>query len=201
MRIAKVTDKNLVVDLLVESFLNNPNVQTLVKNDKHKERRIKHLSCYIFDLHVHQNCIYLSSDEKGFAILTHSNAPKLPLWKIIWLQFRLVFSVIGWTRVWSVFRRDTRTKKRREKEAGGKPYIHFYALGISKASRGLQEEKESAILEFKHLAWELSEGKNIPLFAETTVRKNKIAYEWLGFKVYQQWEFPSEGFTMWLLMR
>ena|ERR1035437_2897454 len=66
---AEYNDKNLVVNILAESFDVNQSVNYVIRQDNKKFERIKKLMEYSFDMCYFYGDVFLSDDKKGCALI------------------------------------------------------------------------------------------------------------------------------------
>ena len=78
MRKAYKSDQKLVISIVTESFVNNPSVLSVIKNDDKKNKRIAELAKYSFKTAIARNGVYISSDNKGVAICYKYNYSHFP---------------------------------------------------------------------------------------------------------------------------
>jgi hypothetical protein len=66
---ALYTDKNLVINILTQSFADNKSINFIIKQDRKKALRLKHLMAYSFDTCYQFGEILLSNDRKACALI------------------------------------------------------------------------------------------------------------------------------------
>ena len=64
MKIAKNSDKNKVVEILTNSFIDNKSINYIIPNDNNRVRRIRELMAYSFDMCMLSGKVCLADDEK-----------------------------------------------------------------------------------------------------------------------------------------
>lgn len=192
MRSCTKADKDKVVKIIAESFDTNPSVNRVIKNDHKRKERIKALAGYSFKTALSRDGAYFSSDEQGVALCYQYNIKKEGL-SDYWNQFLLVFRVIGFSRVMSIMKRDAFLKSQRPKNGN---YLYFWFLGITDKGKG-----GIAIRELKEAVFSESKKKQLPIYLETSVPKNKRVYERYEFITYNEWKDPETGDVIWLMRR
>ena len=192
MRKADKSDKNLVVDIISESFTSNPSVNAVVKNDRKREKRLKYLAKYAYKTALRRNGVYLSTDKNGVAICYKYNQRKETIGDY-WDQLILAITCIGLNRVIKVLKRESYIKKYRPVNG---EFLYFWFFGVNEKARG-----KGAALELKDAILKESENKNLPIYLETSVEKNRIVYERYSFEVYHTWDNKEEGITIWFMRR
>lgn len=64
---ATLSDRDLIVDILTRSFIDNKSVNYIIKQDEKKEQRIKGLMKYSFDICNLFGDVFISDDKNGCA--------------------------------------------------------------------------------------------------------------------------------------
>jgi hypothetical protein len=192
MRKAVSSDQKLIIDIITESFIHNPSVLSVVKNDHKIKHRIAELAKYAFKTAVKRNGVYISSDNQGVAICYKYNEKK-ESFTDYWNQLNLAIKSIGLSRVIKILKREGYVKNFRPKTGD---YLYFWFFGVSNKGKG-----RGAALELKDAIIKESINKELPIYLETSVEKNKIVYERYGFEVYHTWYNQSEKMTLWFMKR
>ena len=68
MKLATKADKKLVVEIITQTFENNPGVNWLLRKEGNKQKKIKRLAEFTFKKAHLRNGVYISSNRKGVAI-------------------------------------------------------------------------------------------------------------------------------------
>jgi hypothetical protein len=192
MRKANISDEKLIVEIISESFIHNPSVLSVIKNDNKKKQRIAELAKYAFRTAVRRNGVYISSDNEGVAICYKYNEKKESLIDY-WNQLNLVIKSIGISRVLKILKREEFVKKFRPVSG---EYFYFWFFGVTNKGKG-----KGAAMELKDAIIKESLNKKLPIFLETSVEKNKSVYERYGFEVYHKWKNDSENMTLWFMRK
>lgn len=190
MRLAEKKDKKRIVDIICESYDSNPSVNWVIKNDKHRARRIRVLAEYAFDMAYRRKGVYISSNNEGITICYKYNVRKESLGDYIG-QAKLALFSIGVSRALKILKREGYTKKTRP--ANGE-FLYFWFWGVSDKARGSSAAKES-----KDYIFELSKNLQLPIYLETSVPQNKRVYERYGFETYDTW--TDNDHLIWLMRR
>ncbi len=183
---ADLKDKDRIVDILARSFDDNKSVNYIVKQDKKRAVRMRKLMEYSFDICYLFGDVFLSEDKKGCALIVMPDKKKSTL-KSIFLDIKLVASVIGLTNVIKAMSRESRINKLHPKE-------HFYYLWFI----GVDPAEQSKGIGTALLNGIINEAKkeNRPIYLETSTLKNIPWYEKFGFKIYNKLDFGYELFCM-----
>lgn len=192
MRKCTPADRLIIIDIISESFNTNPSVNRVIKNDAKRVQRIKSLADYSFKTALAREGAFISSDEQGVALCYHYNLKKEGIVDYLH-QVQLVRKAIGFSRVWDIMKRDAYLKSKRPADGN---YFYFWFLGITNKGKG-----GVAIRELKTYLYAESLRKNLPIYLETSVPKNKRVYERYGFETYHEWTDPKTGDIIWLMRR
>lgn len=190
VREAQKSDKKLAIELLCNSFGDNPAVFWVVKKDNKLQKRLKRLAEYMFEVGLGKGGVYLSSDEKAIGICYHMNK-KINVLKMVLLQIKMAFGVIGLSRVKMVLNKESYVGEKRPKDGN---YLYFWYFGSVEKGKG-------SAMELKKYIYDYSDKQNLAIYAETTVLKNKRVYEYFGFKTYHEYNLMGGELTTWFLKR
>lgn len=192
MRPIETGDRQLVIDIIADTFPDNPSVLSILKNDKKESLRMRSLADYVFKTALRKGGAYLSDDNTGVAICYQMNGHKDTLIDY-WNQAVLAFKAIGIERVWEVMKRDSYVKKQRP-ESGD--FLYFWFFGVTTEGRG-----SKAAYDLKDAIFAKAANQKTPIYLETSIAKNKRVYERYGFEVYHTWDYQSEGITLWFMRK
>lgn len=163
------TDKQIVLDILFETFSKNKASFEVVKQDRYKDKRFKRLLKYSYFFSERFGKIYLSDDKKACALIIDSEQKTTTIRLVFW-YIKLLFKVIGFSNVKKVLHRLKVLNQNRPKES----HIYVWYIGVKESEQrkglGLQLMKQ-VLLDHK--------GRTICL--ETTKKSNYPFYEKLGF--------------------
>lgn len=179
------------VATLSKAFAANPSVLQVIKRDHQQQRRIAELCHFCVSVAIQKEGAYISSNNKGVALLFKS---WLKQKRISWLlgYLRLGQRCIGWTRAIPMIQRDKEVMKRRFKP----DHLYFWMLGIDEDSGGLQ-----TIIEIRDFAFNQSRQLQLPICAETSMKKTLSMYQRYGFKVYDEWDTGKDGVIIYFIRR
>jgi hypothetical protein len=121
-------DKSLVVSILSASFVNNNSVNYIIRQDSRKEKRLKHIMAYSFDVCFAFGDVFLSDDRKGCALLLFPEK-KRPSVKTIRWDLKLVLQCIGFKNLWKAIDRERKIKARQPAE----PFYYLWYIGVDPA--------------------------------------------------------------------
>src|ERR1019366_7785654 len=186
MNKAKYTDKNLIVNILTNSFDDNKSVNYIIRQDKKRVDRIKNLMEYSFDMCYYFGEVFLSDDKKGCALILLPDKKKTNL-KSILLDMKLIISCIGLSNVTKAMDREARIKKLQPTDL--MYYLWFIGVDPKEQNRGIGSGLLGEIIK---------EGfsKGRPVYLETSTVKNIPWYEKFGFKIYNELDLSYRLFFM-----
>lgn len=185
------SNKQRAIEILVNAFATVPGALWVVKKDNKIKERIKVLCEFCLETSRQKDGAFISSDKKGVALIFDSRKKQNP---ISWLlgYVKLGNKCIGWSRAWSIIKREHTIQSKRPKNA----HLYFWMLAVEDNSNGVQ-----TIIELRDFAYELSNKTGLPIYAETTSKRNKLMYQRYGFEVYDTWEIPQQNLMMWFMKR
>jgi hypothetical protein len=185
-------DKANVVHIIEESFKDTPSVTWVVKNDNKKEKRLKALAEYMFDIGYAKKGVFLSTDKSAIAIIFKFNN-RINKHLVYYHELRLLFRAIGLRKLFSVLHRQAYLKA--QKPASGN-FLYFWLYGASDHGKG-----RGGALELQKEIYQLSADLGMPIYLETTVAQNKLVYERFGFQLYHTWQVEEQGINVWFMKR
>lgn len=186
MGMAQYKDKQLVVEILAEAFDNNQSINYLIPQDDKREKRIKSLMEYSFDVCYLFGNVLLSEDKKGCALILLPDKKKTNL-KSTLLDLKFIFQSIGLSNVKKAISRESEIKKYHPK--GPLYYLWFIGVDENEQSKGIGSKLLSEVVE---------EGRkqNRTVCLETSTVKNLPWYQKFGFEVYKELDFGYKLYCM-----
>jgi ribosomal protein S18 acetylase RimI-like enzyme len=170
------TRKQIVIEILYKSFLENRSVNFAVKQDSKREARIKKLMEYSYFQGEQFGEIYLSKDQNACAIILIPSRKKTTLKSIVW-DLKVVFNCMGILNVSKVLKREREIKKHHPHF----PFLHLWYIGVNPEFQG-QARGTELMARIIHDAKAL----HLPIYLETSNPKNFPFYEKLGFKMISE---------------
>lgn len=176
MKKASYEEKNLIIEILTQSFETNKSVNYIVNQDKKRYRRIRALMDYSFEVCFLFGEVFISDDKKACALIMYPDQKRASL-KSIFLDIKLIIQCTGISNVKKTLDRETLIKKIQPKE----PMIYLWFIGVylDDQNKGFGSELLQSIIEF-------SEEKNKPIYLETSTLRNLPWYQKFGFEVYSE---------------
>jgi hypothetical protein len=188
MRKATKDDRKLVIDLICESFEDNPGVGWILKNGGSKNKSIKRLAKLAFIKGYRRNGVFISSNEKGVAVCYCPASKKPSLFeKIYELYFGI--SSIKWKHIPTVLKTESYKKSKRP---SNHQYLYFWFYGVVK-------DGENAARELGDAVFDEARKFQLPIYLETAMERNKLVYERYGFETYHHHKVPNEHIEYWFL--
>jgi GNAT superfamily N-acetyltransferase len=174
MRRATVGDADLVRNILLVTFKNDPHVNFLLEESKN-ERKLNILIDYVVDQTFMQGEIYLSDDNNGVALWDFERNEKMTLH---YIGRNLDFLIqIGIKSVIRIVKSEAHIHNNFRKYPR---YCHLYMIGVLPQAQG----KGLASTLMNPMLQKMKE-KSIPVFLETANLRNVDIYKKKGFKVFE----------------
>lgn len=190
MKNIDISNKHIAIDIATQAFIDNPSMNWFLNKSENKHKAMKSLCEYCIDIAMKKSGAFITDDLCCICLINKSNA------RLSWLsELRLNYFFIqrccGWINLWQVLKRSKAMKKIRGHEE------HLYAfLLASNLKNGNQ-----SVLEAKSFMFEMSRQLQLPIYAETCLRKNKNIYLRYGFKPYTEWNIPNSSTVLWFLKK
>lgn len=181
-------DKELVVDILTNSFDDNRSVNYIVKNDERRVERIRNLMRYSFNLCNHFGKVVLSENKKACALILFPDKKRAIAKSVLW-DLQLVKNCVGINGIRKAMSREKRIKALQPKE----PRYYLWFIGVSPESqnKGIGSALLSEIISD-------SEAEGRKLCLETSTEKNIPWYQKFGFVIYDELDL---GYRLFFLKR
>ena len=188
MKRAVPSQKTTIIDILSKSFEDNKSVNYVVKQDNHREDRIKGLIDYSFDVCYSFGEVWISDDENACALILLPHKKKTTLNAAL-LDAKLALSVIGLNRLGPVLSRESKIKAFHPKDQFN--YLWFIGVSNNFQNKGKGSQLLEDIIQD-------TEAKGKPIYLETSVERNIPWYKKHGFEIFQTLDF---GYTLYMLRR
>lgn len=188
MRKAVKSDEKLVVNILSDAFDTNKSVNYVVHQDELRHTRIRRLMAYSFNLCIQFGEVWISDDNLACALLLLPDTKRFTLHSLLW-DVKLALSVIGLKRISVVLKRESMIKSLHPKI----PICHLWFIGVKPVMQG----KGIGGTLIRDVIREC-EGKNRPIYLETSVDRNLPWYKSFGFEIFRSLELT---YTLYLLRR
>lgn len=174
MRKANNLEKDLIVDILTQSFESNQSVNYVVKQNRKRIRRIRALMDYSFEVCKLFGEVFISDNKKACALIMYPDKKKTSL-KAIILDIKLIIQCVGIRNVKRTLNREALIKKIQPKEL--MTYLWFIGVMPEDQNKGFGSDLLQTIIEY-------SNQNNRPVYLETSTVKNLPWYKRFGFEIY-----------------
>lgn len=178
--------KSKVVNILTKAFNENLSVNYIVKQDKHRAKRIKALMDYSFDICNKYGEVYFSEDENACALVLFPELKNDSFWTIS-KDLELIAKSIGFLNIFKALKRESLIKKAQLKD--NVYYLWFIGVDPSSQSNGLGSELLNGLVrKAKQM------GRTVCL--ETSTERNIPWYQKNGFEIYNKIDLGYELFFL-----
>ena len=167
-------DKHLVIDILSKAFNNNQSVNYIVQQDQSRQRRIRSLMKYSFELCYQFGDVFLSNDKKACALIIYPDKKKVTL-KTLLLDLQLILTAVGSRNIRKAMARESMISSIHPK--GLKAYLWFIGVHPNHQQQGIGSTLLTKII--KH-----SKQESRPVYLETSTLMNLPWYQNFGFTKY-----------------
>lgn len=165
-------EKPIVVNILKESFENDPLVNWLLEKSK-RENKLEIMANYIVDESLDKGQVYLSNDNRG-AALWHTE--KKSKFSLSFIQRNVMFFFkLG---LKTVFRDFLFMKNAHRHFPLNSRFFYLYLIGVlpSSQGQGIASKLMSPVFEYCRL-------NKVPVYLETANTRNVSIYENKGFEL------------------
>jgi hypothetical protein len=169
-----------------------PTSMEIVKDDSKKDQRFHYLARHMVEKAIAKDALIVSENEKGIAILFKTSKEEENFWKELPTQLGLLWNVTGFKNALNILKSQSYIKAQRPQEG---EYLYCWFWGILTDARGADTQTGKLM---KDEFYRRAEKYQLPLYAETRMKKNALVYQRFGFKLFNTWQHPS-GDTMYFL--
>jgi len=186
MKRAENTDRDTIVNILVEAFKDNKSVNYIIKQDAKREVRLKRLMEYSHDLCKLYGDVFITNDKSGCALILKPDKKKTSL-KSILLDAKFAVSCLGLSNLKKAMSREAKIKSNHPE--GLLYYLWFIGVDTCKQNQGIGSSLLKEVI---------TEGQkeNRIICLETSTLKNISWYQSFGFKIYQELDFGYKLFCL-----
>ena len=188
MRQANRRDRTLVVNIITETFQNNPDINWMFSAKGNQSKNIRRLADYAFFKCYNRNGVFISSNGKGVALFYKIDKRKFSILEIYY-EIRFALLSIPFSKILEVLRRESYRKSKRPKNES---YYYFWFLGVLK-------EGAHAGFELNRELINIAQKERVPIYLETAIERNKNIYERIGYETYDYWQEDSKEIKFWFL--
>jgi GNAT superfamily N-acetyltransferase len=172
MRLATLADVDLIADILLVSFRNDPHVTWLLEESRNKFK-LKILIDYVVHQTLRRGEIYLSDGNNAVALWDFERKERMSF-HYIWRNLSFLFQ-IGIKSVVRIVKSEALVYNNFGKY---QRYCHLYMIGVLPEEQG--KGLASALM---NPMMQRMKEKSIPVFLETANLRNVDIYKKKGFKI------------------
>jgi ribosomal protein S18 acetylase RimI-like enzyme len=176
MRRASSEEKDLIVEILTQSFESNQSVNYIVNQDEKRLERIRVLMDYSFDVCSLFGDVFISDDKKACALIVYPDRKKTNL-KAALLNLKLITQCIGIRNARKTLAREALIKKTQPNEP--MTYLWFIGVSLADQNKGIGSRLLSRVIEH-------SNQLKKPIYLETSTVRNLPWYQKFGFRIYSE---------------
>lgn len=173
---ADYKDKQIIVDILTSSFLDNKSVNYIIKQDNRRLSRVRNLMDYSFEVCHSFGYVFLSNDKTACALIVLPERKKTSL-RSVFLDIKLIFYCIGIANIGKTITRESKIKSLRPTE----PMYYLWFIGTDPKQRnnGTGTKLLQGVIK-------QASADKCAVYLETSTLKNLPWYEKNGFKIYNE---------------
>ncbi|MBT34136.1 MAG: GNAT family N-acetyltransferase [Thalassobius sp.] len=186
MRLATKKDKDVVLDILTNSFEDNVSVNYVIKSQNNKLKYIRNLMEYSFNVCLEFGEVWINDSNSACVLLQYSAKAKTTVKSILW-DIDALFNCFGVKNVKKVLSRQSAIKDNYPYQ----DYIYLWYIGVNPDQQGdglgtklLEEVRKKA----KQLT--------LPVLLETSMKDNVPWYEKNNFVVYKELQFDHNLYLL-----
>lgn len=181
-------DKQQIIENVSILLQEIPTSMEIVKDDRKKEKRFRYLAKYMVEKAIEKDALIVSEDGKGIAILFRTSSKDKNFWKDMIQDIKLAINVTGIKKGLKAMKSQGYVKSQRPKEGD---YLYCWFWGILPDARGSDDSKTA--YNMKNQFYDIAKDLQLPIYAETRIRRISLAYRRYGFKLFNEWDHPSGG--------
>ena len=185
-------EKEEIISKVTQLLKEIPSSMDIVKKGGNRHKRFEYLATHMVEKAIEKDALIISENRMGIAILFKTSKKDDNFLKDIWTQIKLVLNVTGIKNAYRIVKNQNYIKKQRPQNG---EYLYCWFWGILAESRGADTQVGK---EMKDEFYRQAKEYQIPLYAETRMRKNALVYQRFGFELFHEWDHPS-GDTMYFL--
>lgn len=179
-------DKQQIIENVSILLQEIPTSMEIVKDDHKKEERFRYLARHMVEKAIEKDALITSDDGKGIAILFRTNSKDKSFFKDLITDLKLAINVTGLKKGLKALKTQSYVKNQRPKEGD---YLYCWFWGIISDARGSDDSKTA--YNMKNKFFEISKDLQLPIYAETRLRRISVAYRRYGFELFNEWDHPS----------
>ncbi|XVJ66108.1 MAG: hypothetical protein HEQ40_08090 [Lacibacter sp.] len=188
MRRGNENDRELVVKILSVTFESNPAVRWMLRKGKYYNASLQRMANFVFSKSLRNDGVLISANEKGVALYYKANAG-VRLIPDFFEELLFIIRSVPILKIPVLIQRELHRKSIRP---ASKPYLYFWFLGVLPEDAG-------AGFELKNALFAEARKQQLPIYLETSIKRNMHVYERIGFQTYHQWIDEAKKITFWFM--
>ena len=192
MKKATPAHKAKIIDAFVRAFSDAPGVLWVTGAGFEKDKKVRRLIEFAYEITNHQGEIWMSDDEHAVSFLFYWHKKKPTLYTF-WLHLKLAFQVVGLSRVPEILRRERYIQQQRPAAA---PYIYLWFTASQADRNGM-----ASMVDLKNGLFKKGYEENLSIYTETTIERALTSYIRYGFRIFHQWNNPKRHVTVYFFRR
>jgi len=185
------TDRELVIDIISQAFIENPRTQAMMKK-KNPDRSVRIMAEYAYELVSGFNGIYLSEDKT--TVIFYYRISDFKRGFVGTLKYaRMFLRAIRPSQLLPTIKREKYIKNRRAKFDD---YIYVWLLGSVQSKTSIR-----GLVDINNHLIDRAKEYGLPILIETTIEKILKLYNYVGFENYDMWHDEDAGLDLWFLKR
>lgn len=170
-----------------------PTSMEIVKDDHKKEERFDFLARHMVEKAIKRDALITNEDDSGIAIFFEENGETEGFWSELLSDLKLALNVTGIKKGLKALKTQKYVRQQRPNSGA---YLYCWFWGILENQRGVTDKKTA--YKMKDIMFDIAQKKQLPIYAETRIRRVSIAYRRYGFEMLKEWQHPS-GDTMYFM--
>ena len=184
-------DAARVTSVITRSFLDDPLVNWIVRQDRRRVQRIARLVHTTVELFMPAGETSIERSGAGCALWVAPSASALSPWKTLRLM-GMLGRVAGWRRLMAM----AEFYRQFEQLAPAQPAYHLLYLAVAPEARG--QGLATALMQ---PVLQRCDACGLPAYLENSRRVNLPLYERNGFTCTRTWRVAGNGPTLWCMYR
>lgn len=179
-------DKEEVIRHVANLLQEIPTSMEIVKDDSKKGERFLYLARHMVEKAIKKDALLVSDDGRGIAIFFKMDGKGEGFWTELINDLKLAINVTGIKKGLKALKTQKFVRQQRPNEG---EYLYCWFWGILEDARGNTSDKTP--YKMKDEMFRISKELQLPIYAETRIRKVSIAYRRYGFELLKDWKHPS----------
>jgi len=183
------SNKAIAIRIMQKALSSSPNLRWMTGN---KRLRLQNLYRFCLQIAMLYKGAYLNPDMKGVVFFYKRGKQNTWAHKIKSLRLYIIFllSAVNLSNIFKIYKFQQLIKKYRPKI----PHLYCLVLAVDPNDKSTQ-----TVIKLRDYLFEQSQKEQLPIYIQTSLRRNKILFERYGFECYQKLE--NENYSLWLLKR